>query len=308
MRMPTWPNFLVIGAGKSGTTSLYEYFNQHPEMFMSQVKETNFFALEGQTVKPQDDSPEQTAHYPWSITNEAEYIALFNGVSHEKAIGEVSPMYLYNERAPRAIKARIPDVKLIAILRQPAERLYSRYMHLVREGRAPSDSFEDALDRDTIWWRRNDLVTEGFYGQYIKRYLEIFPRHQIKVVLYDDFRNKQQETLKELYQFLGVAQLNLGGNTVEQNKSGKIKNQLLNQVIGQKSPIISGVRKTMPGVVKGLKNSRLVNGLLTKMRNGNLEKAPLAQNLKKEITDNIYKEDILLLEQLTGKNLKHWLV
>lgn len=306
--MSTWPNFMVIGAGKSGTTSLYEYFNQHPEMFMSQVKETNFFALEGKVVKQHDDSPEQTEHYPWSVTTEPEYKALFQEVSSEKAIGEVSPMYLYNEKAPKAIKARIPDVKLIAILRQPTERLYSRYMHLVREGREPSASFSDALNKGSIWWRRNDLVTEGFYGKYIQRYLETFPRHQLKVVLYEDFRNHQQEVLKDLYRFLGVAEIEIGNTTVEQNKSGKIKNPLLNQVIGQRSPFISGARKAMPGLVKSLKNNSVVSGLLTKMRNSNLEKAPLDAGLKKEITDKIYKEDILLLQQLLNKDLKHWLV
>lgn len=305
--MSTWPNFIVIGAGKSGTTSLYEYFNQHPEIFMSQVKETNFFALQGETVKQKDDSPEQTHHYPWSITDEADYKALFDDVSTEKAIGEVSPMYLYNEKAAQAIKASIPDVKLIAILRQPAERLYSRYMHLVREGREPSTSFKDALDRNSIWWRRNDLVTEGFYGQCIKRYLDVFPSYQIKVVLYEDFRNKQQETLSEIYEFLGVSQRNITRSTVEQNKSGRIKNQFLNQLIGQNSQIISGVRKTMPNVLNRLKNNQLTNGLLTKMRNSNLEKTPLDKTLKKEITASIYREDILLLEQLIGKDLQHWL-
>lgn len=305
--MCNWPNFLVIGAGKSGTTSLYEYFNQHPEMFMSPVKETNFFALEGETIKEQDNSTEQTEHYPWAISNETDYTNLFSAVNTEKAIGEVSPMYLYNEKAPRAIQARIPEAKIIVILRQPAERLYSRYMHLVREGREPSPHFNDALNRDSIWWRRNDLVTEGFYGKYLKRYLETFSRHQIKVVLYDDFRSRQQETLRELYTFLGVSALNIGKATVEQNKSGKIKNQFLNQVIGQRSPIISGARKAMPRFVKGLRKNSAVNGLLTKMRNSNLEKAPLSASLKRQITNEIYRDDILLLEHLIGKDLGHWL-
>jgi hypothetical protein len=305
--MKNWPNFIIIGAGKSGTTSLYEYLRQHPQVFMSEVKETNFFALEGKEVKAVDDSTEQTEHYPWAINNLDDYLALFNDVKDEKAIGEVSPMYLYNEQAPENIYNKIPDVKLIAILRQPVERLYSRYMHLARENREPSPNFEDALDKNSIWWRRNDLVTEGFYGTYLTRYFNQFKPEQIKVYLYDELRKDEAALVNDMFGFIGV-DADFSPTAGEQfNKSGRIKNKKLDLLIGQNSILVKGANAISPSLVKKIKESKGLKRAVNRLRNKNLEKAPLSKELKREMTHSIYKEEILKLQELINKDLSHWL-
>src|SRR5881628_1693582 len=115
------PNFLIIGAAKSGTTSLYQYLRQHPEVYMSAVKETNWFAYEGQR-----DS--------WySVRTAEEYERLFDGVTVQRAIGEASPQYMKSAVAAKRIAARLPGVRLVAILRDPIDRAYSGYLNSLRD-------------------------------------------------------------------------------------------------------------------------------------------------------------------------------
>lgn len=306
--MSVLPNFMVIGAGKSGTTSVYEYLKQHPEVFMSEVKETNFFALEGKEVKAQDDSKEQTEHYPWAINNRQAYDQLFEGVTNEKAIGEVSPMYLYNPDAPAKIKAVLPNVKLIAILRQPVERLYSRYMHLVRESREPSQDFSDALQKDTVWWRRNDLVTEGFYAQYLERYYALFPASQVKVFLYEDLKNNREQVMAEIFDFIGVDAAFTPETGTTYNQSGKIKNRKMDALIGQNSVLVKAASAVAPGLLRAVKNSSGIRNVVNNLRAKNLEKVPLAASLKTRMTKEIYKNEIQHLQILLNRNLDHWLV
>ena len=112
------PTFLVIGAPKSGTTSLYHYVGQHPDIFVSPVKEPRFFAFEGMTLDfrgPGDEELNASA-----VTSIEDYEALFQGRSTEKAIGEMSHLYLYCEGTASRIRRRIPDLKLVAVLRHTA--------------------------------------------------------------------------------------------------------------------------------------------------------------------------------------------
>ena len=112
------PTFLVIGAPKSGTTSLYHYVGQHPDIFVSPVKEPRFFAFEGRTLDfrgPGDEELNASA-----VTSIEDYEALFEGRSTEKAIGEMSHLYLYCEGTASRIRRRIPDLKLVAVLRHTA--------------------------------------------------------------------------------------------------------------------------------------------------------------------------------------------
>lgn len=137
------PTFLVIGAAKAGTTSLYHYLGQHPQVFMSPVKEPGFFALEGHPLDfrgPGDEWLRQAT----TTTLEA-YQKLFEGVRDEPAVGEASVLYLHHHAAPEAIARYVPDVKLVAVLRDPVERAYSAFLYQTRNGREPLADFEEAL-------------------------------------------------------------------------------------------------------------------------------------------------------------------
>ena len=128
------PNFLVIGAAKSGTTALYHTLKQHPQIFMSPVKEPHFFAFEGE--RPVYCGPgDRELFNPRVVFRLEDYVRLFDGLRAQTAVGEASVQYLMRSDAAAArIRQHIPRAKLIAILRQPADRAYSHYIMLRSQG------------------------------------------------------------------------------------------------------------------------------------------------------------------------------
>lgn len=202
------PNFLVIGAAKAGTTSLYRYLEQHPEIYMSPIKEPNFFALEGQ---PLDFCGPGDAQYirRFSVTDRAAYEALFAGVQDEVAVGEASALYLYSPAAPVNICRYAPQMKLIAILRHPVERAYSAFLHLLRDEREPTTDFGCALEDEEarvrggwehIWHYRR----MGFYAAQLGRYYRHFGRDQLRVYRYETLRDEPERLSADIFEFLGV--------------------------------------------------------------------------------------------------------
>jgi hypothetical protein len=204
----TMPNFLVIGAAKAGTTSLYAYLCQHPQVYMSPLKETNFFSLEGQRVHFRGVGDHDTIN-TLSITTLTDYRAQFEAAADGIAIGEASPLYLYCPRAPERIRHYIPDAKLIAVLRHPVERAYSAFLHLVRDGREPLTDFVQAIEAEACrihnhWEHIWHYTRMGFYYAQMKRYYDLFDYCQVRVYLYEDFKNNPHAVLRNLFCFLDV--------------------------------------------------------------------------------------------------------
>jgi len=133
--MEVWPNFFIVGAPRAGTTSLYFYLKQVPEVYLSPVKEPNYFSVK---IIPDD-------HYLLPIRNKKNYLKLFEKVKDEKAIGEASPSYLEDPETPYLISQDVSDARIIAILRDPVERAFSHYLMMVSQG-FEKLSFRKALD------------------------------------------------------------------------------------------------------------------------------------------------------------------
>ena len=188
------PNFFLVGTQKAGTWSLYAYLAQHPQVFMSPVKEPGHFA------------PEQCREpfiFHWD-----EYVRLFDGVSDEIAIGEATATYLWSETAPHNISARFPQARIIIILRDPADRAYSQYLYMLSAGRT-CRSFRQQIDiglkpepqEFSVLWPFLEL---GFYHDQVERYLRVFPRAQIHIAYYEDLQERPASLMQELFSFLGV--------------------------------------------------------------------------------------------------------
>jgi hypothetical protein len=204
----TFPDFIILGAAKAGTTALYHYLSQHPQIAMSRIKETNYFSLMGEPLDfrgPGDDDYINRL----SVTTLEDYQAQFHLTAHTRAVGEASHLYLYHPETPRRIRAHIPHVKLIAILRNPVDRAFSAFLHLIRDGREPEGDFEVALAKEEeriqagwehIWHYRS----MGFYYEQLKRYYDVFPSDQIRVHIYRDFRHDPDTLLREVFEYLGV--------------------------------------------------------------------------------------------------------
>jgi hypothetical protein len=299
----TMPNFLIIGAGKSGTTSLYQYLKQHPEIYMSPVKEPKFFAVEGKKLDFRGPNDEMSMNRK-SITDLDTYRTLFSGVTDEKAIGEASTLYLYSPEAPGRIKHYIPQARLIAILRNPVDRAYSSFIQRVQKGHEPLTDFAQALREEenrahNNWAPRWQSKRIGFYHAHLRRYYDIFERNQIKVFLYEDLKGDPASVLQNIFRFLEVDEARLPDVSLKHNISGVPRNRLLHELLNKPNPIKSILRLVVP---KGLRPR-----LTAFMENQNIGgPPPLDQDVREELID-LYREDILKLEELIGRDLSRWL-
>jgi Sulfotransferase family len=199
-----WPNFFIVGAQNSGTTSLYAYLKQHPEVFMPALKEPHYFAR----ITP---SREQR-YLRTIIRDEAAYLGLFRKAMGFKAIGEASPSYLWEPNAPLRIRAAVPRAKIIILLRDPVERAYSHYLMDVREGRQDLP-FREALQSD--WnqnnkgWSVSQLYVElGLYAEQVRRYLDVFGSQQVLILMFDELTSSVlngKSVVANVLQFLGLS-------------------------------------------------------------------------------------------------------
>ena len=217
------PTFLVIGAARSGTTALYLYLRQHPNVFMAKGKETNFFAFEGEALDFRGPGAEFVNN---SVASLDEYRKLFADAPADAAIGEASPLYLYAPRAAGRIHARLPDARLIAILRNPIEQAYSHYLYARKEAIEPLADFGAALDaqeerKRAHWQPLFQYIDFARYDVQLRRYLEHFSRDQLQLFLYEDFASDPVRATQAIFAFIGVdpsfvpdvsARANTGGN------------------------------------------------------------------------------------------------
>jgi Sulfotransferase domain len=193
------PNFLLVGAAKAGTTSLHDYLGQHPDIFMSRSKEPFFFTRD------------------WGPKNLKEYLELFADAIGKKAIGESSTGYLYSEESPKWIKSVLGNVRIIILLRNPAERAFSLYSWMVREGFEDAQSFAEALKREIL--RQSDAsfrrtcpqfypdylyFTTGLYTEQVRRYLDIFGTTNVRIHLFEDLVSDPLCVCRDIFTFLEV--------------------------------------------------------------------------------------------------------
>jgi hypothetical protein len=206
------PNLLLVGQPKSGTTALHQFLGQHPQVFMSGIKEPHFFC--------QDFHQESDLYYGsrrfFDFREEAKYLELFATAKEEVILGESSTNYLYSQVAAENIHQFNPKAKIIIILREPADFLYSLHSHYVKFTEENEADFEEALAKEPL--RRQGKFTSsrvtspsylyysdrvGYYQQ-VKRYYDIFDSSQIKVVLFEEFRAENEMVYREILEFLGV--------------------------------------------------------------------------------------------------------
>ncbi|CAN5645759.1 sulfotransferase [soil metagenome] len=276
---------------------------------MSPVKEPHFFALEGESVTfvgPRDK--EILDHI--AVTEIEPYRDLFSGVSNETAVGEASAVYLYSSKAPKRIRRHLDEVKLIAVLRHPAERAYSSYLHMVRDGREPLDDFGQALREEKARTQNNwapiwHYKRAGFYSGQLARYFEEFDRQQIRIYLYEDLKDASADKLKDILQFVEVDDTFVPDMSGRYNVAGIPKNRSLHavhQFLIKPHPVKSVLKPIVPKNLRRGAIERLVNGI----RNQNLVKPPFPTEVREQLVED-YREDIQKLEDLIQRDLSGWL-
>lgn len=302
------PDFLIIGAGKAGTTSLNNYLKQHPQIFIPARKEPNFYGYESNSASDFEDDADEVRQYTRSITKLKPYLEMFADAQDNQIKGETSNTYMYHEEAPLRIRYYNPEMKLIAILRQPSERLWSRYLHLARENKLPTPNFSDCLDRSTIWWRRNDLIKEGFYYKNLSPFYNLFPNENIRIYLYEDLNRNGEEVLRDIFDFLEVDNSFMPDLDIRFNQSGFIINKKLDRIIGPKGIIQNSVKSLLgPQVYSGLKSNPTLQKFINRLRKRNLARPRLDPEVKRLLTHEVYAADLKQLQELIKKDLSHWL-
>jgi len=197
------PTFLIIGAPKGGTTSLYHYLNDHPAVYMSPLKEPHFFSGHGRVPKT-TDTHENTWLLPpetHQLRTMADYSRLFEGANSEHvALGEASTGYLSGPTTPANVRSHLPEARLIALLRDPAERAWSDFMMMRRFRQEPEGSLLNIV-RQRADTRYLEL---GQYGEALDRWYAEFPQEQVRVHLFEDLASDTATVVTDVLQFIDV--------------------------------------------------------------------------------------------------------
>lgn len=300
-----FPNFLIIGAPKCGTTALYHVLKQHPEIYMSPVKEPHYFTFNGEI--PIFNGPGGSYFRRVAVTSPVDYLMLFASAHGYHAIGEASPSYLRSQVAATRIFNSLPTAKIIVLLRQPADRAYSHFQYSRANAVEPLSSFSDALEQESLreangWSPIHFYRQGGFYFSSLSRYFELFPREQIRVYLYEDWNESPEAVLQDLFRFLGVDEL-FRPEIRRSNVTLLARSDRLNQLAKKPERTEHLLTPLMPAVL----TKSIITGIRSINNKFNLYKPPaISPEIRRQLTEG-YREDILKLQKLIDRDLSRWL-
>ncbi len=299
------PDFLILGAMKAGTTSVYHYLRQHPEVYMSPRKEPAFFALvDG---RERWGGPLEATRRPDGIRTFEQYRALFAGRTDEKVAGEATTLYLYDEWAAEKIARYASEALLVAILRQPADRAYSAYLMNLRGGKETL-SFEEALTAEPRriaenWGQQYHYVQKGLYAKQLERYLRLFEPARLKVLFFEDLARDPASFLVELFRFLGVRddfEVDVGER---HNRARITRLPAAENWLTTPSPTRSALKRLLPGG----SSRRLWEAAMAVNRRLNWVKPPTMRPETRRRLNDRFADDVRRVEAITGRDLGHWL-
>lgn len=291
------PNFLIAGATRSGTTSLYYYLKQHPEISFPHLKEPRYFSSINLKL-PQKGPGDETVDEKL-ILNYDDYCDLYQNIQN-KRIGDASSEYLYHHHtSAEEIFRKLGDIPILIILRNPIERAFSAYNNLVRDGREYL-SFEDAVENEENRLNKNwDMmwayIGVSMYYDQVNTYLNTFKN--VKVLIFEEFIENTQENLKEIFHFLGVDENFTPVTSTIYSHSGTPSNKLIGWLTSRQNKIVYPLRKFMLENIPRKYLERLSKVIFKKSQ------SPIKIN--SEISKKI-EADILKLEKLLNRDLCIW--
>jgi hypothetical protein len=284
-----WPNFFIVGTMKGGTTSLYYYMKDNPDIYLPSNKEPNYFASE--------DIVENSKIV---IRDKKKYLSLFANVKDEHAIGEASTTYLYSAHAPVRIHQVIPEAKIVMILRDPIQRAFSQYLANVRNKNLGLHklSFTKALQLD---YNKKDkrigtsilYVERGMYYEQVKRYFDLFGRRQVKVLIFEEYIRDTAAQVRDVLEFLGT-RFYLPPNVTEAYNSFFIPNNRFSHSI-LASDKLARLARFLP-------KSRLKQYLRKSILGNSIPKPEIEPDARAFLQE-IFEPDIRKLESLLGRTL-----
>jgi hypothetical protein len=301
------PDFFLLGAPKAGTTALHAALAQHPQLYLSPVKEPKFYLCDGHPPRGFGQRGPGDAHsaQEW-IWRRDKYEALFEPASAGMLRGESTPFYLYDRAAQGRIHADVPDAKLLVVLRDPVDRAYSNWMHLRSDGLEPIEDFAAAWaaeDRrvEQGWapfWHYRRL---GLYGEQLRDLIDRFGRQQVHVLRYRDLVETPRESLDAVCAFLGVTTGLIAGAKRENSRP----------YVAPSARVRALARLVRAGAALGAyappQGWRQVSRpLLAALQQGHARRPVLDPDVRLQLVE-FYREDNALLGTLTDRSFADWL-
>lgn len=290
------PDFFIVGAAKCGTTALYEYLSQHPDIFMPAEKEPAYFCAD---LNPRRRSEE-------------EYLQLFAAAHGQKRIGEASSSYLYSEQAAVELRKFCPAARIIIMLRNPVDMLQARHAQMYYHCMEDIEDFGEALaaEQERKEGRRPARPEHSIrhlfyretakYAEQIQRYFNLFPADQIKIIIFDDFRSETARVYRDVCEFLDVdPSFEPTFRVVNENR--RVRSKLLQQLLEVPGPMLRKIgRPLTPRALrhKVMKELRQINSTPA-------PRNPLDVDLRRALQAEL-RPEVMRLSQLLHRDLSHW--
>ncbi|BBO19070.1 ABC-type transporter Mla [Candidatus Brocadia pituitae] len=293
------PEFFIVGAPKCGTTAMQEYLRQHPDIFMPDMKEIHHFADD---LLKHDDP----------FLNRDRYLSLFAGAHEHQLIGEASVYHLFSQNAARNINSFCPNAKIIIMLRNPVDMLYSRHAQLVYNGAEDILDFEASLAAEEK--RRNgELIPKNIriekkllhrevvkFTEQVTRYFDIFGRDHVHVIIYDDLRKDTAKVYRETLRFLDV-DVSFQPDFKVINPNKRVRTRTLQHVLKTPPSLVHTIGKLL--IPQSCRNL-LLNGL-KKLNTQYVPRQPMSPDLRRRLQEE-FTPEIKNLSELMGRDLTHW--
>lgn len=289
------PNFFIVGAKKSGTTAMFEYLKQHPDVFMCEPKEPAYFGKD--------------LGIPDVVATEADYLELFGAARDEKIIGEGSTWYINSTNAAREIYDFNEQSKILIMLRNPVDMIHSLHSYLLWMGWETIEDFEEALDAEAdrkqgkripypMYPVRPLLYREMVnYSQQVRNYLDVFGQSQTKIIIFDDFKNNTRGAFKETCEFLEID--SIFEPIIERvNENRSVKNTKLHSIITRPNPKLKQmVRGLMPQSMRAKMGEKLIT-----MNSQTASRQTMPDDLRARLEDE-FTPDVQRLGQILNRDL-----
>ncbi len=298
------PNLFIVGEPKSGTTALASFLDEHPNIFISKPKEPHFFCRDFHKEAKEFYKSNAKEHYEFQ--NLDEYMKIYLGAKNEKVLGEASTHYLYSKTSAKEIKEFNPEAKIIAIFREPVSFLHSLHMQYVNDTSENEQNFERALDLEKARKKGKHISKRVrspsylFYSETIKyadqieRFTKLFPKRQIKIIIFDDYKKDNPKIYKEVLEFLEVdSSFKPDFKGVHESKQPKSK--LINSIF--RNPFLKSIPKSLMSANGYDKLQLRVQKMIMKKE----ERNPLDSELRKKLMKK-YKPEVVKLEKLLHKH------
>jgi len=311
-----FPNLFLVGAAKAGTTSLYEYLIQHPDIFGLENNEDlllkgpcnpkePWFLVSDIIISMEDKF--KMNFFDWIITDMETYLKLYSYSQNEKYRIDASVPYLYYPVVAQRIKQYAPkNTKIIISLRNPVYGVYSfyTYMKTLVDKEIEGLSFEEALKRDFFLAVPWGLLANNLYYNPVKNYLDAF-EDNIKILIFEEWKKDTLHALKDICDFLEIERYPFKNTNVIYNSSGIPKDNfsvnLFRKLVHTQNPCKMLYKKVVP-----INTRRTIHDFARKhLLENNLQKIPMKEETKQYLKE-YYREDIAKLEELLGRDLSLW--